>query len=264
MIRAHNFSELKLKTEITTERRGAVKILRTIKMLRALLIISSLIFVQPVSYGQRIGFSEIDDSKVKPWIPKLTIEYQATYHFGESEMESEMVLIIGPRKNYAQIKSTHFNGKDWIWQYENLKDVKIEGNKFYSNKTNGEFVIYDAGNQNVKGLKIYNSWSGLTKKGEYEIGYKLGLINNYFRGKYPQASMRQLNKDELRRVPKSDLKIMRNEIFARYGYIFKAGGKMDSYFRKQEWYIPEYENVNDFLTDLEKENVKLIQQIEIE
>ena len=39
---------------------------------------------------------------------------------------------------------------------------------------------------------------------------------------------------------------------------------MDIHFRKQDWYIAQHENVTGFLTDLEKENVKLIQQIEVE
>ena len=135
--------------------------------MRALLIIIPLIFIQSVAFGQRIGFDEIDDSKVKPWVPKLEIEYQATYHFGDSEMESEMIIIIGPKKIYAQIKSGSWsnNGKDWVWQYENLTGVRIDGNKFYSNKTNGEFVVYEWRKSNcerTKGIQflewVNNRW----------------------------------------------------------------------------------------------------------
>jgi hypothetical protein len=57
---------------------------------------------------------------------------------------------------------------------------------------------------------------------------------------------------------------MRNEIFARYGYKFKSGGEMDKYFKSQDWYSGQHDNVNDFLTELEKENIKLIRQIENE
>ena len=55
---------------------------------------------------------------------------------------------------------------------------------------------------------------------------------------------------------------MRNEIFARYGYIFKEGGEMEKYFKSQDWYTPEHKNVNDFLTEIEKENLKLIREVE--
>jgi hypothetical protein len=43
---------------------------------------------------------------------------------------------------------------------ENLKNVKIQGNKFYSSKTNGEFVIFnDEKNKATKGLLVYKPWS---------------------------------------------------------------------------------------------------------
>jgi len=216
--------------------------------------------------GQIIGFEKIDNSKVTPWMPKLTLDFQYVYHFGDSEMESDLILLFGIENDYAQIKSASWSedGKSMICFFENLANVRIEENKFYSDKTNGEFVIYDNGQEKIKGLKIYKSWSGLTENGEYEIGTKSYPIDDYFSGKYPQASKRLLSKDDLIKLSKSDLKIMRNEIFARYGYKFKSGGEMDNYFNNQDWYSKQHDNVNDFLTDLEKENLKLIRQIESE
>ncbi len=59
-----------------------------------------------------------------------------------------------------------------------------------------------------------------------------------------------------------DLQIMRNEIFARYNYIFKSGGEMDTYFKKQSWYIRINKNVDQLLTDIEKVNIKSIRKVE--
>jgi len=59
-----------------------------------------------------------------------------------------------------------------------------------------------------------------------------------------------------------EYKIIRNEIFARHGYIFILGGEMDKYFRSKEWYIPKFNNVNHFLSDIEKHNIQLIKQLE--
>lgn len=231
-------------------------------------LIIGLIFslISGLVSGQIIGFEKIDDSKVSPWIPKLTIEYQYVYHFGDSEMESDFILLFGLDNYYGQIKSGMWSedGKSWIWTYKNLTNIRIEKNKFYSDQTHGEFVIYDNGQEKIKGLKIYYSWSGLTEKGEYEIGTKSYPINDYFNGKFTQASKRLLTKDELIKMTKHDLKIMRNEILARYGYKFNPGGQMDNYFKKQGWYSGHHDNVNDFLTELEKENIKLIQQAENE
>jgi len=147
-------------------------------------IIIALIFlvISKLVTGQVIGFEQIDESKVTPWNPKLTLEFQYVYHFGESEAESDLIIIFGLDKEYAQIKSGKWseNGQQWISHYENLTNVRIDGNKFYSDQTNGQFVIYDNGQEKIKGLKVYKPWSGLTENNEYEIGIKSYSIDEYF------------------------------------------------------------------------------------
>jgi hypothetical protein len=58
-----------------------------------------------------------------------------------------------------------------------------------------------------------------------------------------------------------DLEMMRNEIFAEYGYKFKTE-KWQEYFSQQPWYNPRYDDVNDRLTEIDKANVKFILEIE--
>lgn len=59
-----------------------------------------------------------------------------------------------------------------------------------------------------------------------------------------------------------NLQILRNGIFARHGYKFKDGGKMDNYFGKLSWYHPTHKNVDNLLSETEKHNIKMIQSIE--
>lgn len=80
-------------------------------------------------------------------------------------------------------------------------------------------------------------------------------------GKFPEATERKLYETDLNNLSRRDLKIMRNEIFARYGYIFRTPD-MAQYFKEQSWYVPRYSNVNDMLTPLEKENIQLIKSYE--
>lgn len=54
-----------------------------------------------------------------------------------------------------------------------------------------------------------------------------------------------------------DLDLMRNEIFAEYGLKFK-NEKWQKYFSKQPWYEPKYDNVDRFLSEIDKQNIKLI------
>jgi len=232
--------------------------------MKVILLFFTITLVNTLASGQTIyGFKRFDDSKLKPWLPEHIQEYQYLYYFGFSKLQSSLILIIDSNSCYAQIKYGEWvkKGKerDWDWHYTTLKNVKIQGNKFFSDKTNGEFVIYD----NTQGLVLYNNpWSSLGKKGEYELGFACASIDSYYYGKFSYTSFRQLNKDKLTEMTLADLKIMRNEIYARYGYIFNLGSEMDTYFKMQGWYKGQYRDVNAYLTDLEKRNIKLIQMIE--
>lgn len=84
---------------------------------------------------------------------------------------------------------------------------------------------------------------------------------SYNTGNYPQASERYLASSELYGLSQWDLKIMRNEIFARHGYIFQTD-EMRNYFSGKSWYNPRYYDVNDMLTKVEKENITLIKSFE--
>ena len=91
----------------------------------------------------------------------------------------------------------------------------------------------------------------------------LSQINakNFSACEYPEASNRQLTPEDLKEKSLWELKIMRNEIFARHGYKFKSE-EMKSYFDKQKWYEPKYNNVNSKLTYTESSNIKLIKEYE--
>lgn len=85
--------------------------------------------------------------------------------------------------------------------------------------------------------------------------------NTGISGKYPEGSTRTLTPSDVQGMSKYELKIMRNEIFARHGYIFKTDD-MKNYFLRQSWYVPLYENVDNRLSALEKSNVDLIKSYE--
>ena len=231
--------------------------------MRAVLLFFTITLIHSLASGQTInGFKGFDDSKLKPWLPRQNQEYQYLYYFGFSKLQPSLILIIDSDSCYAQIKYGEWVKKDkkrdWIWNYETLKNVRIHGNKFFTDKTDGEFVIYD----NTKGLVLYNLWRSVAKKGEYELGFVLASIDCYYYGKFSCASLRLLNEAELMKMTISELEIMRNEIYARYGYIFNLGGEMDTYFKMQGWYKGQYKDVTTFPTELEKRNIRLIQTVE--
>src|SRR6476620_1962078 len=76
-------------------------------------------------------------------------------------------------------------------------------------------------------------------------------------GDYPEASTQELTEEDIERYNEWELSIMRNEIFARYGYIFKKP-ELREHFTEQEWYKARFADVTSKLTEIEKSNIQLI------
>lgn len=241
----------------------------SIVRMKKLLVLIIVVFVSNAIWGQYLGASPIDAANVTKWSPKFKMEYFGVYHFGDSEGESTLVLFNTGNEIIAQIKSGLWDvdakTAERICVYKNLTNVTIDKNgRFESDKYQGEFVIYTNNGKRIKCLKIYDSWSNLSEKEEeYELGRRVNSkISEEFYGEYANASFENLIPENLEKMSSKALQIMRNEIFARYGYQFIEGGKMDTYFRQQDWYRPQHSDVTKFLTSLEKRNIKLIKEIE--
>ncbi len=80
-------------------------------------------------------------------------------------------------------------------------------------------------------------------------------------GRFPEASLRLLTDDEVAGKSEADLKLMRNEIYARHGMIFPPGD-MHDYFATQRWYLPTTTSVTSQLTEIERSNILLIKVAE--
>ncbi|CAM1343121.1 YARHG domain-containing protein [Tenacibaculum amylolyticum] len=216
-------------------------------------------------FTQNIIPEDISEDQIKPWESKSLTAYEGFYKFGDSEFESDLRLFMVDSLIIGQVMQGYWEEgtEEWKWKYSNLTNIKINSEgKFTSDQTSGQFVTYKEGSETSKGLKIEIPWNSWVIDGTYEIGYKLPISPRSFRGTYPQASSKRLTIEELNKLSKSQLQIMRNEIFARYGYIFKPNGKMDTYFKKIQWYNAQHKNVTSFLTALEKYNIKQIQKVE--
>lgn len=71
------------------------------------------------------------------------------------------------------------------------------------------------------------------------------------------ASVVKLKKADLEKMKKEDLRVIRNTIYARHGYSFK-NRPLRYFFDNQDWYVPVSTDIRKELTDLEKENIKLL------
>ena len=118
-----------------------------------------------------------------------------------------------------------------------------EGNKNQNNSQNNEdeyqeYVEVDE-----------NDYSGYENYEEYMI---------------PNSDIYLVNDADTRYLSAEELRIARNEIYARHGYIFKDPA-LNEYFLQQSWYVPRY-TINEWnenwLNETEKANVQFIKKIE--
>ena len=77
---------------------------------------------------------------------------------------------------------------------------------------------------------------------------------------YPRSSLMILKEDTIAKMDRHNIDIMRNEIFADHGYIFKTD-KWRKYFEVQHWYNPRFDDVAIKLTIIEKINIENILKI---
>jgi hypothetical protein len=77
---------------------------------------------------------------------------------------------------------------------------------------------------------------------------------------FPQASSEVIDLQMLTKMSIDDLYLMRNEIYADYGYIFPTN-KWERYFQKQKWYTPRYKEVSKMMTIIEKINLDNISKL---
>ncbi|MCR4886717.1 MAG: YARHG domain-containing protein [Clostridiales bacterium] len=82
----------------------------------------------------------------------------------------------------------------------------------------------------------------------------------------PDSNTRRLTEEELWEWDRESLGYIFNEIFARHGYVFIAGGKYDMWFRSQPWYTPNanpdnQKQVYPKLSQLEWDNYYTIKKV---
>lgn len=97
----------------------------------------------------------------------------------------------------------------------------------------------------------------MNSKNKMEEDIVLSLDNYKFNLNKP------FEKDLLKSLDTNDLAILRNSIYAKYGYIFSTK-KYTNYFSQFSWYSPNSKVVEGQLNNIDKQNVKQITTLEEE
>lgn len=114
------------------------------------------------------------------------------------------------------------------------------------------FTPIDA--QRVKSLREIQRTSQ-RKTGGAASGYSIPSCE------FSWLSKRYVDYSDIEYLDGSDLRILRNAIFAMHGYIFKSAD-LRNYFKRYWWYKPRYSNVQKYLNKYERYNIDFIRSYE--
>jgi len=183
--------------------------------------------------------------------------YLGEYHFGDSESETSLYLIDWNDQLFAYEWGHEWDFENGGWGHwlQVYDSIKIE---------NGQLFVDNF----VHNIKIFKKdeiccwFKDEEEEGRiYKNGCKIDEIKKDQPGKYPFTSYLPLSLNLLEKYSLKELRLMRNEIYARNGYQFKEGGEMESYFQKQDWYVPK-EKDRFYLFIPDGYNVNQIQIVE--
>jgi len=71
----------------------------------------------------------------------------------------------------------------------------------------------------------------------------------------------RLTNTDLAILPRDDLQLLRNAVYARHGMIFQSNN-LTQYFQKYSWYRPVNRNVESRLSEIDRDNIRNIETFE--
>jgi|GEM_PF-1483717 len=200
-------------------------------------------------------------------------------------------FIIGSNKVNNNVNNNVNKHNNSPKQYNNAKydDIQLEEaainyycsvkavDKIYAMVDNYEgdnvlIRLFSGGDEATSTVDWYtvNSYTG---RGTDINGNSIDIMNppassasNYDSGEYifPNSDSEYLTESDLSSMSSDELRIARNEIYARYGRMFKDQA-LQNYFNSKSWYTPSIrpEDFNEhWLNEYEKANAKLIKSFE--
>jgi hypothetical protein len=209
----------------------------------------------------------LSPTSLKPWVAQNKTSYTGLYHFGESEGEWDVLVIVTDsgialetfRNKWA--KPDNQSDTTWVKSCEAFRNVRITGSRFTSDSLTGYFTVHTTKKGGEYGM-ILPTASGSMDTCTYggREAYNLPMTKFWFfkEGDHPEVSYRLLTKEELYGDSGEQLEMMGDEVYARYGLRFTPGSRQYRYFAKKTWYLPYRDDVTSCLTEIERWNLAKI------
>ena len=175
---------------------------------------------------------------------------------GREDILEEMISLYGTRKSTREKRAELYYERAMLrYQAKDLKE---------SHKLLKTAAFLDKKNVKIKEqrdkVELEMTYQGLSteeepKKPETESGIPKHL--NQVNGHLTPVD-RMITTAELLGRSKGELRVMRNEIYARHGRVFSSPD-LQAYFSRKPWYKENVAYSDSLLSEIDKENVKIIQ-----
>lgn len=241
-----------------------------------------------IGNNPRIDYIEVDGKRAEDYIAVSMLERifkdcsdgNNTAEKGKAENKSKKEK----DKKTKQVKKSNDTNRYIKYTEDELVDAAI---KYYCavhrvdrinampDSIDGDNIMIGlyAGGADTLGIVDWYKVNIYTGKGTDILENPIDIMNppattsyNYQSSEYllPDSDSRYINGSDIRAMTSEELRLARNEIYARHGRMFKDQA-LQNYFNSCSWYIasirPEDFN-EDWLNEVEKANAKFIKQFE--
>ncbi len=243
------------------------------------MLLSSGLFSQNPEFDQLLSLFEEDRKEIPAELAEKYFDFHATELY--ANLVTNGIIIKSP---FFIALSTHVNcGAGGICENSNLTTFDSDGNQIdaisfekalgdctflkrrsLELKTDTLLVFENSNMKNncetdrIVSLEIWNEYIFIKSDGTFGDPI-IKQINE--RRQYYMVSSQLLTEEELKEYSKEELAIMRNEVFAAYGYQFKSK-KWRQYFESKSWYKGVSKTPENNLSILERMNLQLIKSLE--
>lgn len=219
---------------------------------------------------------EFKTKESKSLSEKLTSFFVTLYETGVDgrgySLEKEQIIVynsnINKLNSFPLLEKYDSNNYCEIYDYKllnnNLLEIRNSIHEYSLEDTNNIYN-FETRYSYVK-INEEGTLSNLTSNRYFDFTKFVFINKNYFKGCF--AKLKEYDDDgsnlwRYDHLSIADLDLMRNEIFADYGYVFKSE-KWINYFKNKSWYTPKYENVDNMLTEKDKANINVILEVKQE
>jgi hypothetical protein len=209
------------------------------------------------------------------WLKKY---FNERYWYKENPAYDASTLTEIERKNIERLTAEKGKGRHTaisIGDMDNFQTVALTEDKFAGLSLlelrilREEFYARHGKKFDEPGIRGYFDWRDWYKPAKNQKAIKLNateqknvdMLEAYEAGLRERLSTELMTDDTLGGLFAEDLRVLRNEVYARHGRVFKDP-KLQEYFASQAWYKPDPAFTDDKLNDIEIQNLAKIREAE--